>query len=223
MLLLQCSSSFFVLFVMLRLDSAIQGNVLRLITTSYALCVAVDVDNWSFLVKLPPIAWLSCQSSTGLDAHIVFSVLICNHLFSFCPDGLMSMVLKRLSSQLIVLQAWISHIWKLFYDARKPHSQVKNEVTIENLSRDEFNLQKMMVMVTASGKVREQPFRLAVWERSCAARQTVFVFRLELKERGNKYSSRSPSNWFLVLILICFLWSSSGLTARRASFYGSTI
>uniref|UniRef100_A0A3Q0SZM5 ER membrane protein complex subunit 1 n=1 Tax=Amphilophus citrinellus TaxID=61819 RepID=A0A3Q0SZM5_AMPCI len=68
-------------------------------------------------------------------------------------DGLMSMVLKRLSSQLILLQAWIAHLWKLFYDARKPRSQVKNEVTIENLSRDEFNLQKMMVMVTASGKL----------------------------------------------------------------------
>uniref|UniRef100_A0AAX7TNY1 ER membrane protein complex subunit 1 n=1 Tax=Astatotilapia calliptera TaxID=8154 RepID=A0AAX7TNY1_ASTCA len=68
-------------------------------------------------------------------------------------DGLMSMVFKRLSSQLILLQAWISHLWKLFYDARKPRSQVKNEVTIENLSRDEFNLQKMMVMVTASGKL----------------------------------------------------------------------
>ncbi|XP_008316237.1 ER membrane protein complex subunit 1 isoform X2 [Cynoglossus semilaevis] len=68
-------------------------------------------------------------------------------------DGLMSMVLKRLSSQFVLLQAWISHLWKLFYDARKPRSQVKNEVTIENLSRDEFNLQKMMVMVTASGKL----------------------------------------------------------------------
>ncbi|XP_041655802.1 ER membrane protein complex subunit 1 isoform X2 [Cheilinus undulatus] len=68
-------------------------------------------------------------------------------------DGLMSMVLKRLSSQLILLQAWIAHLWKLFYDARKPRSQVKNDVTIENLSRDEFNLQKMMVMVTASGKL----------------------------------------------------------------------
>ncbi|KAL3063995.1 hypothetical protein OYC64_000325 [Pagothenia borchgrevinki] len=68
-------------------------------------------------------------------------------------DGLFSMVLKRLSSQLILLQASISHLWKLFYDARKPRSQVKNEVTIENLSRDEFNLQKMMVMVTASGKL----------------------------------------------------------------------
>ncbi|XP_029012302.1 ER membrane protein complex subunit 1 [Betta splendens] len=68
-------------------------------------------------------------------------------------DGLMSMVLKRLSSQLILLQAWVSHLWKLFYDARKPRSQVKNDVTIENLSRDEFNLQKMMVMVTASGKL----------------------------------------------------------------------
>ncbi|XP_041859597.1 ER membrane protein complex subunit 1 isoform X2 [Melanotaenia boesemani] len=68
-------------------------------------------------------------------------------------DGLMSMVLKRLSSQLILLQAWVTHLWKLFYDARKPRSQVKNEITIENLSRDEFNLQKMMVMVTASGKL----------------------------------------------------------------------
>ncbi|XP_068601066.1 ER membrane protein complex subunit 1 [Brachionichthys hirsutus] len=68
-------------------------------------------------------------------------------------DGLLAMVIKRLSSQLILLQAWVSHLWKLFYDARQPRSQVKNEVTIENLSRDEFNLQKMMVMVTASGKL----------------------------------------------------------------------
>uniref|UniRef100_A0A1A8N2Z0 ER membrane protein complex subunit 1 n=1 Tax=Nothobranchius pienaari TaxID=704102 RepID=A0A1A8N2Z0_9TELE len=68
-------------------------------------------------------------------------------------DGLMSMVMKRLSSQLIMLQAWVAHLWKLFYDARKPRSQVKNDVSIENLSRDEFNLQKMMVLVTASGKL----------------------------------------------------------------------
>ncbi|XP_061538372.1 ER membrane protein complex subunit 1 [Phycodurus eques] len=68
-------------------------------------------------------------------------------------DGLMSMVLKRLSSQFMLMQAWIAHLWKLFYDARKPHSQVKNDVSIETLSRDEFNLQKMMVMVTASGKL----------------------------------------------------------------------
>lgn len=73
----------------------------------------------------------------------------------------MSMVLKRLSSQFILLQAWVSHLWKLFYDARKPRRDVKNEVTIENLSRDEFNLQKMMVMVTASGKVQEQSRLLA--------------------------------------------------------------
>nr|XP_020475140.1 ER membrane protein complex subunit 1 isoform X3 [Monopterus albus]XP_020475149.1 ER membrane protein complex subunit 1 isoform X4 [Monopterus albus] len=68
-------------------------------------------------------------------------------------DGLMPMVMKRLCSQLILLQAWTAHLWKLFYNARKPRSQVKNDVTIENLSRDEFNLQKMMVMVTASGKL----------------------------------------------------------------------
>ncbi|XP_043081217.1 ER membrane protein complex subunit 1 isoform X2 [Puntigrus tetrazona] len=68
-------------------------------------------------------------------------------------DGLLPMVLKRLSSQFILLQAWLAHLWKLFYDARKPRSSVKNEVTIDTLSRDEFNLQKMMVMVTASGKL----------------------------------------------------------------------
>ncbi|XP_051517302.1 ER membrane protein complex subunit 1-like [Myxocyprinus asiaticus] len=68
-------------------------------------------------------------------------------------DGLLPMVLKRLSSQFILLQAWLTHLWKLFYDSRKPRSSMKNEVTIDTLSRDEFNLQKMMVMVTASGKL----------------------------------------------------------------------
>ncbi|KAJ8017248.1 hypothetical protein DPEC_G00015830 [Dallia pectoralis] len=68
-------------------------------------------------------------------------------------DGLLPMVMKRLSSQVIVLQSWTAHLWKLFYEARKPRSQIKNQVTIETLSRDEFNLQKMMVMVTASGKL----------------------------------------------------------------------
>nr|KAF6504865.1 ER membrane protein complex subunit 1 [Rousettus aegyptiacus] len=68
-------------------------------------------------------------------------------------DGLLGMFLKRLSSQLILLQAWSSHLWKMFYDARKPRSQIKNEINIDNLARDEFNLQKMMVMVTASGKL----------------------------------------------------------------------
>lgn len=81
-------------------------------------------------------------------------VLVCEHCVTVMfADGLLAMVLKRLSSQLILLQAWVGHLWKLFYDARKPRSHVKNEVTIETLSRDEFNLQKMMVMVTASGKV----------------------------------------------------------------------
>ena len=62
-------------------------------------------------------------------------------------------VILGLSSQLILLQAWTSHLWKVFYDARKPRSQIKNEINIDTLARDEFNLQKMMVMVTASGKV----------------------------------------------------------------------
>ncbi|KAK2499266.1 hypothetical protein MC885_006314, partial [Smutsia gigantea] len=68
-------------------------------------------------------------------------------------DGLLGMFLKRLSSQLILLQAWTSHLWKMFYDARKPRSQIKNEINMDTLARDEFNLQKMMVMVTASGKL----------------------------------------------------------------------
>ncbi|KAF6108506.1 ER membrane protein complex subunit 1 [Phyllostomus discolor] len=68
-------------------------------------------------------------------------------------DGLLGMLLKRLSSQLILLQAWTSHLWKVFYDARKPRSQIKNEIHIDTLARDEFNLQKMIVMVTASGKL----------------------------------------------------------------------
>ncbi|XP_050012736.1 ER membrane protein complex subunit 1 isoform X1 [Alexandromys fortis] len=68
-------------------------------------------------------------------------------------DGLLGMFLKRLSSQLILLQAWTSHLWKMFYDARKPRSQIKNEINIDTLARDEFNLQKMIVMVTASGKL----------------------------------------------------------------------
>uniref|UniRef100_A0A452UY34 ER membrane protein complex subunit 1 n=1 Tax=Ursus maritimus TaxID=29073 RepID=A0A452UY34_URSMA len=68
-------------------------------------------------------------------------------------DGLLGMFLKRLSSQLILLQAWTSHLWKMFYDARKPRSQIKNEINIDTLARDEFNLQKMMVTVTASGKL----------------------------------------------------------------------
>nr|KAF6377922.1 ER membrane protein complex subunit 1 [Myotis myotis] len=69
------------------------------------------------------------------------------------PDGLLGMFLKRLSSQLILLQAWTSHLWKMFYDARKPRSQIKNEISIDTLARDEFNLQKMVVTVTASGKL----------------------------------------------------------------------
>ncbi|XP_059808019.1 ER membrane protein complex subunit 1 [Hypanus sabinus] len=68
-------------------------------------------------------------------------------------DGPMGMFMKRLSSQLILLQAWSYQLIKMFYDARKPRNHSKNEITIENLARDEFNLQKMMVMVTASGKL----------------------------------------------------------------------
>ncbi|KAJ7306605.1 hypothetical protein JRQ81_009998 [Phrynocephalus forsythii] len=68
-------------------------------------------------------------------------------------DGLLGMLFKRLSSQLILLQAWTAHLWKMFYDARKPRSQMKNEIHLDHLARDEFNLQKMVVVVTASGKL----------------------------------------------------------------------
>nr|XP_020637786.1 ER membrane protein complex subunit 1 isoform X2 [Pogona vitticeps] len=68
-------------------------------------------------------------------------------------DGLLGMFLKRLSSQIILLQAWTAHLWKMFYDARKPRSQIKNEINMDHLARDEFNLQKMIVVVTASGKL----------------------------------------------------------------------
>uniref|UniRef100_A0A8C6XS93 ER membrane protein complex subunit 1 n=1 Tax=Naja naja TaxID=35670 RepID=A0A8C6XS93_NAJNA len=68
-------------------------------------------------------------------------------------DGLLGMFFKRLSSQLILLQAWTAHLWKMFYDARKPRSQTKNEFNVDNLARDEFNLQKMIVIATASGKL----------------------------------------------------------------------
>uniref|UniRef100_A0AAZ3PAV4 ER membrane protein complex subunit 1 n=1 Tax=Oncorhynchus tshawytscha TaxID=74940 RepID=A0AAZ3PAV4_ONCTS len=91
------------------------------------------------------------------DDSVGYRVLVQtqDHALTFIqqPDGLFPMVLKRLSSQVILLQVWLAHLWKLFYEARQPHGQVKNEVTIETLSRDEFNLQKMMVMVTASGKL----------------------------------------------------------------------
>ncbi|XP_073426418.1 ER membrane protein complex subunit 1 isoform X1 [Dendrobates tinctorius] len=68
-------------------------------------------------------------------------------------DGLLGMVFKRLSSQLILLQSWSAHLWKMFCDARKPRSQIRNEINVDTLARDDFNLQKMMVTVTSSGKL----------------------------------------------------------------------
>lgn len=107
--------------------------------------------------KLCICSTLSNMMLLGSLMYLVVCLLcyVCSFLRIFSvTDGLFSMVIKRLSSQIILLQTWLAHLWKLFYDARKPRSSVKNdEITIENLSRDEFNLQKMMVMVTASGKV----------------------------------------------------------------------
>ncbi|XP_072553189.1 ER membrane protein complex subunit 1 [Salminus brasiliensis] len=114
-------------------------------------------------------------------------------------DGLLPMVLKRLSSQLILLQAWTSHLWKLFYDARKPRSHVKNEVTIETLSRDEFNLQKMMVMVTASGKLFgiDSKSGTVLWKQYLENIQPNSVFKL-MVQRTTAHFPHPPQCTLLV-------------------------
>uniref|UniRef100_A0AAR2L6G6 ER membrane protein complex subunit 1 n=1 Tax=Pygocentrus nattereri TaxID=42514 RepID=A0AAR2L6G6_PYGNA len=114
-------------------------------------------------------------------------------------DGLLPMVLKRLSSQLILLQAWLSHLWKLFYDARKPRSHVKNEVTIETLSRDEFNLQKMMVMVTASGKLFgiDSKSGAVLWKKYLENVQPNSVFKL-MVQRTTAHFPHPPQCTLLI-------------------------
>uniref|UniRef100_A0A8C9THE9 ER membrane protein complex subunit 1 n=1 Tax=Scleropages formosus TaxID=113540 RepID=A0A8C9THE9_SCLFO len=114
-------------------------------------------------------------------------------------DGLAAMVLKRLSSQLILLQAWIAHLWKLFYDARKPRSQVKNEVTIETLARDEFNLQKMMVMVTASGKLFgiDSKSGMVLWKHYLRNVQPNAVFKL-MVQRTTAHFPHPPQCTLLI-------------------------
>nr|XP_015192408.1 PREDICTED: ER membrane protein complex subunit 1 [Lepisosteus oculatus] len=111
------------------------------------LCLIMITKTTTCYYSLPIPSRISKSLSYGVSLFL--SLL---RLDPAIQDGLLGMVLKRLSSQLILLQAWTAHLWKLFYDARKPRNHVKNEVTIETLARDEFNLQKMMVMVTASGK-----------------------------------------------------------------------
>ncbi|XP_061831444.1 ER membrane protein complex subunit 1 [Nerophis lumbriciformis] len=128
-------------------------------SVGYRVMVQTEDHTLSFIQQPARVMWTREESLSDVvsmemvDLPLTGTQAELEGEFGKKADGLMSMVLKRLSSQLILLQAWISHLWKLFYDARKPHSQVKNEVSIETLSRDEFNLQKMMVMVTASGKL----------------------------------------------------------------------
>ncbi|KAK3519101.1 hypothetical protein QTP70_016312 [Hemibagrus guttatus] len=114
-------------------------------------------------------------------------------------DGLLAMVLKRLSSQLILLQAWMGHLWKLFYDARQPRSHVKNEVTIETLSRDEFNLQKMMVMVTASGKLFgiDSKSGTILWKQYLENVKTNSVFKL-MVQRTTAHFPHPPQCTLLI-------------------------
>lgn len=128
-------------------------------TVSYRVMVQTEDHTLTFIQQPGRVMWTREEALSDVvtmemvDLPLTGTQAELEGEFGKKADGLFSMVLKRLSSQLILLQAWIAHLWKLFYDARKPRSQIKNDVTIENLSRDEFNLQKMMVMVTASGKL----------------------------------------------------------------------
>ncbi|XP_057676107.1 ER membrane protein complex subunit 1 [Corythoichthys intestinalis] len=128
-------------------------------SVGYRVMVQTEDHKLSFIQQPGRVMWTREESLSDVvtmemvDLPLTGTQAELEGEFGKKADGLMSMVLKRLSSQLILLQAWIAHLWKLFYDARKPRSQVKNDMSIETLSRDEFNLQKMMVMVTASGKL----------------------------------------------------------------------
>ncbi|KAL4646018.1 ER membrane protein complex subunit 1 isoform X3 [Arapaima gigas] len=128
-------------------------------SVGYRLLVQMEDHTLTFLQQPGRVVWSREEALADVvtmemvDLPLTGTQAELEGEFGKKADGLAAMVLKRLSSQLILLQAWIAHLWKLFYDARKPRSLVKNEVTIETLARDEFNLQKMIVMVTASGKL----------------------------------------------------------------------
>lgn len=123
----------------------------QMITITLLFCMGRQRQTVALGLCMAVVFLLFKTGNCGVGCNL-FPLVITIGLFA---DGLLGMFLKRLSSQLILLQAWTAHLWKMFYDARKPRSQIKNEINIDNLARDEFNLQKMMVMVTASGKVRK--------------------------------------------------------------------
>ncbi|KAG8431720.1 hypothetical protein GDO86_020301 [Hymenochirus boettgeri] len=128
-------------------------------SVGYRALVQTEDNQLLFLHQPGKLAWLREESLADVvtmemvDLPLTGAQAELEGEFGKKADGLLGMVLKRLSSQLILLQSWSAHLWKMFCDARKPRSQIRNEINIDTLARDEFNLQKMIVMVTASGKI----------------------------------------------------------------------
>ncbi|XP_068098382.1 ER membrane protein complex subunit 1 [Hyperolius riggenbachi] len=128
-------------------------------SVGYRALVQTEDNQLMFLHQPGKILWLREEALADVvtmemvDLPLTGAQAELEGEFGKKADGLLGMVLKRLSSQLILLQSWSAHLWKMFCDARKPRSQIRSEINIDTLARDDFNLQKMMVMVTASGKL----------------------------------------------------------------------
>ncbi|XP_053307883.1 ER membrane protein complex subunit 1 [Spea bombifrons] len=128
-------------------------------SVGYRALVQTEDNQLLFLQQPGKVLWLREESLADVvtmemvDLPLTGAQAELEGEFGKKADGLFGMMLKRLSSQFILLQSWSAHLWKMFCDARKPRSQIRSEINIDTLARDDFNLQKMMVMVTASGKL----------------------------------------------------------------------
>ncbi|KAM4704306.1 ER membrane protein complex subunit 1 [Rhinophrynus dorsalis] len=128
-------------------------------SVGYRALVQTEDNQLLFLQQPGKLLWLREESLADVvtmemvDLPLTGAQAELEGEFGKKADGLLGMVFKRLSSQLILLQSWSAHLWKMFCDARKPRSQIRSEINIDTLARDDFNLQKMMVMVTSSGKL----------------------------------------------------------------------
>ncbi|XP_075462137.1 ER membrane protein complex subunit 1 [Ascaphus truei] len=128
-------------------------------SVGYRALVQTEDNQLQFLQQPGKLLWLREESLADVftiemvDLPLTGAQAELEGEFGKKADGLLGMVFKRLSSQLILLQSWSAHLWKMFCDARKPRSQIRSEINIDTLARDDFNLQKMMVVVTSSGKL----------------------------------------------------------------------
>ncbi|XP_063292292.1 ER membrane protein complex subunit 1 [Pelobates fuscus] len=128
-------------------------------SVGYRALVQTEDNQLLFLQQPGKLLWLREESLADVvtmemvDLPLTGAQAELEGEFGKKADGLLGMFFKRLSSQLILLQSWSAHLWKMFCDARKPRSQIRSEITIDTLARDDFNLQKMMVTVTSSGKL----------------------------------------------------------------------